>query len=270
MTPPILVPVTAEDDARRKRRHIAFWVTALAAITLVGGLVHKRSTSPLHAQKSFDGGKRLLRITRYEEAILSFDRAIALKPDFAEAYFLRGKALLAKGDERVNSDRAIEDFTKVIELQPGDPRPLLERCGVHLGHANLEAAIADCTKALALDPQLERAYNLRGAAIRATGDLRRALADFSRAVDLAPTPDNYYQRAATYELLGEYRPALADLDLMVATSPGSPQAYSARAEARLVLGDIEGVKRDRQRAEELFPPPDRVLNNLRTSLGVSH
>ena len=100
--------------------------------------------------------------------------------------------------------------------------------------------------------------------------LIQALADFSRALELAPTPDNYYQRAATYELLGEYRSALADLDLMVATSPGSPQAYSARAEARLVLGDVEGVKRDRRRAQELFPPPDRVLNNLRTSVGVSH
>ena len=39
-------------------------------------------------------GKALLDLKRPEEALASLDRALALKPDHAEAYYYRGNALL--------------------------------------------------------------------------------------------------------------------------------------------------------------------------------
>jgi tetratricopeptide (TPR) repeat protein len=254
---PIFIPVEAQDFARRKRRRILACGAALAAIALAAGLIYKRSTDPLHAQESFDSGRRLLQNNRYEQAILSFDRAIDLKSDFAEAYFLRGTARVALGV----TDRAIADFAKVIELRPGDSRPLLERCAAHLNQADLPAAIADCTKALDIDSRLERAYNLRGAALRKKGDLQQALADFNRAVEFGPTPDNYYQRAATYELLGDFHQAIADLDRMIVLEPGAP-AYLARSAVRLAMGDAEGAKRDRRFAAGFYPPPDFWFNDM--------
>ena len=41
-----------------------------------------------------------------------YDKAIALKPDNADAYINRGRAYGKKGD----NDRAIVDYTKAIEL----------------------------------------------------------------------------------------------------------------------------------------------------------
>ena len=50
----------------------------------------------------------------YDRAIADYDRAIQLKPDYAEAYVNRGWAYNAKGDY----DRAIADFDRAIQLKP--------------------------------------------------------------------------------------------------------------------------------------------------------
>src|SRR5579862_6849094 len=82
--PLVLVPVSAEDFSRRKSR-IGWTVAAAALVLLAGaGYLYKRSVDPLHAQESFDAGNRLFRIARYNQATLSFDRAIALKPDLVD------------------------------------------------------------------------------------------------------------------------------------------------------------------------------------------
>src|SRR5437879_7302242 len=126
--PLILIPVTAEDVARRKRRLWGAIGAAAAVVILVVALIYKRSVDPIQAQESYDAGVRLLKIARYNQAILSFDRTIALQANFADAYMLRGKAYVGEA----KTDRAIRDFTKVIELRPADPKAMLERGAAYL------------------------------------------------------------------------------------------------------------------------------------------
>ncbi|PYT14727.1 MAG: hypothetical protein DMG59_16270 [Acidobacteria bacterium] len=221
--------------------------SGLLVLLLAGAIIYKRSTDPLRARESYDAGDRLLKVARYQQAILSFDQAVALKPDFAGAYFLRGKAYVANSE----IERAIADFSKVIELSPRDTQALVARGAAYLEKKDYKAAISDATKAAAIDPNLASAHNLRGMAIRAQGDPRAALADFDRAVELAPSEDNYYQRAATYQILGEHRKAVADFDQVIAFRPDGPPAYFARAESRRAMGDIQGAKQDHQRGRVL-------------------
>ena len=73
-------------------------------------------------------GMRCRELKRHEEALASYDKAIALKPDYAEAYNNRGNAL--------------KDLKR---------------------H---EEALASYDKAIALKPDYAEAYNNRGAALR--------------------------------------------------------------------------------------------------------
>src|SRR5579862_8493243 len=111
--PLVLIPVTAEDVARRKHRIILLCVAVALILTAIGAWLYKRTMDPMHAVESYDAGVRLLKIARYSQAILSFDRAIALQPDMADAYLLRGRARLGE----VQPERAIADFSKAIELR---------------------------------------------------------------------------------------------------------------------------------------------------------
>ena len=56
----------------------------------------------------------------YEKAIEYFTKAIELKPDYAEAYFNRGLAHFKTGSyyNKEPYEKAIQDFTKAIELKP--------------------------------------------------------------------------------------------------------------------------------------------------------
>jgi tetratricopeptide (TPR) repeat protein len=221
---------------------VLFWIAAALALALVIWFIYRRSIDPLHAQESYDAGVRLIQATRYEEAILNFDRTIDLKPDFVDAYRLRGKAYMAG----TKPDAAIPDFTKVAQMRPADPDPLVERGFAYLDKKDYAKAIADADRALALNPRVGRAYNLRGTAMRATGDLQKALADFTRAVELEPNLDNYFQRASTYQMLNQHKLAVADFDQAVGFVPDQAHAYFARAQSRAAMGDTAGAKEDIQ------------------------
>jgi len=245
--PLVLIPVTAEDVARRKRR-IALWTScAAAAVLLVAGYYYKRSVDPIHARQSYDAGMRMFAIARYPQAALLFDRAAALDPTFADAVLMRGRA----NDYDGKIDRAIADFTHVLELRPNDTAALLARGRAWLDLKDYQSAIGDANRALGIDSRLAGGYNLRGVARRILGDPRGALEDFTRAVELSPGTDNYFQRGATYQLLGEHRLALADFNQMIAIQPDAAPAYFARAESRLALGDVTGAEQDRQQGRIL-------------------
>jgi tetratricopeptide (TPR) repeat protein len=67
-------------------------------------------------------------------------------------------------------------------------------------------------------------------------------------VELAPDQSNYFQRAATFQLLGRHKLALADLNEVIAIKPDGPQAYFARAESRRAMGDAAGATEDHKQA----------------------
>ncbi len=244
---PVMIPVTAEEVLRRRMRILVTSALALALAAGAIGFAYKRSVDGIHARESYESGMRLLGIANYSQAVLSFDRAVGLKPDFGEAYLMRGKAYA--GDSK--TEAAIRDFTRAVELNSKDPRAWVARGSALLDLKKYPEAMADAGRAMELDGRLAAAYNLRGLALRATGDSRRAIVDFNHAVELEPNEDNYYQCAATYQALGEHALAITALNRAIAIRPDAPPGYLARAESRRAIGDFEGARMDEERAAQI-------------------
>jgi tetratricopeptide (TPR) repeat protein len=245
--PLVLIPVTAEDVARRTLRiRLTATVLILAALA-VAGYLYKRSVDPLNAKESFDAGVRLFKIARYNQAILSFDRAVALQPEMVDAYLMRGRSYVGESKPEL----AVSDFAKVIELRPSDPVGWVQRGKAYLELNNFQAAISDASHAVSVDPKEASAYNLRGAAVRKSGALEQALEDFNRAVELSPTANNYYERGATYQMLGEHRRAIADFDKVIEIIPDLASPFFARAESFRAIGDMAGAERDHRQGRIL-------------------
>ena len=245
--PLVLIPVTAEDAERRKLRIRFAAIGAPLILLAIAGFLYKRYTDPLNARESFDAGSRLFKIARYNQAILSFDRAVALDPDFADAYLMRGQSY----QQDSKSEEAMRDFTKVTELRPNDPAGWASRAALYLDLYNYGAAIADASQAIALDPKRASVYNLRGVAYRKNGDLKRSLDDLNHAVALDPSADNFSQRGATYQALGEHQNAIADFDQVIAIIPDLGAVFFARAASRRALGDLKGAEEDHERGRIL-------------------
>jgi tetratricopeptide (TPR) repeat protein len=242
-----MVPVSAEDFARAKRRTVFKWLGVGLLVVLVGLGIYERSSSSQDVRKAYSDGEQMLKAGRYAEAIQSLDRVLAADSRMANAYLARGRANIALGQ----IEPAVRDFTKVIQLQPANTDAFVERASIRLRTNDYPAVIADCTEAIRQNPKLTFAYTMRGMAFREMGNLPKSLEDFDHAVELAPGLDTYFQRATTYQSMGNHPKALADLDQVVSLFPTSPMGYLARAKSREATGDLAGARSDRETSRRL-------------------
>jgi predicted O-linked N-acetylglucosamine transferase (SPINDLY family) len=96
-------------------------------------------------------------LKRYDEALAAFDRALALKPDLAEAWLGRGNVFvwLKRYEE------ALAAFDRALALKPDFPEAWNSRGILLIELKRYHEAIDACDKALALNPNLDGIEGLR-------------------------------------------------------------------------------------------------------------
>jgi len=118
----------------------------------------------------------------YHKALVAFNKAIELDPNFAPAFNNRGWAYI----ELKQYEEGIADCTKAIELDPSLALAYNNRGWAYILLGQYEQGIADCTKAIELDPNLAIAYNNRGWAYIELEQYEQAIADYDKAIELDP------------------------------------------------------------------------------------
>ncbi len=83
-----------------------------------------------------------------DEAIIHFQKALQIKPDFAEAHISLGIALRRKG----NVDEAIIRFQKALQIKPDDAEACYNLGNALLQKGRVGEAIVDYQKALQINP----------------------------------------------------------------------------------------------------------------------
>ena len=207
---------------------------------------------PLPARRRLNRAqRRLIRITSIILALGAGTWAvyayIESAPDRAASHYRQGMHLLGPGDFQ----GAAAQFTKAIAISPEYADAFLGRGKARQAAGDREAALADFERAIAINPTLELAYTSHGIIQLSQGDSQKALEDFTRSVHLRPTADAYYQRGLTYQTLNRLMNALTDYDAAIAYDPGAPHIYLARAKVKRDLGDLAGARRDQETARSL-------------------
>ncbi|MAE18023.1 hypothetical protein CMK12_03620 [Candidatus Poribacteria bacterium] len=81
---------------------------------LWGAIAGQSRSGPIMQRPTINRGPTLTDLGRQDEAVMSYNSAIQLKPDYAEAYYNRGNALQELGRLR----EAVEDYRKAISIDP--------------------------------------------------------------------------------------------------------------------------------------------------------
>ncbi len=113
----------------------------------------------------------------YDAAITEYTAAIALNPNFAEAYNNRGLAHYRRDE----LDNALTDYNRALSLRPNYVNALTNRAIVFFDQGDYNAVIADTSRAIELDPNDDSAFMFRGNGYQRAGDYTRALADWQKA-----------------------------------------------------------------------------------------
>ena len=223
-----------------------------AANVLVEKALRKTSySSRLQAALYSLRGWSYFHLKEYHQALVDFDRALELDPDFIDAHDGRGWAYF-----KLHSyQRAIEHFDRMIELDPESPWTYHSRGWVYYWLKEYQRAIEDFDHALELDPRMIAAYNGRGWARKGLKEYQRAVEDFNRIIELDPNfALAYYSRGRTYEALKNYEQAIADFNRALELDPSHHWAtYNSRGYTYLWLKDLKHAEADFIRSWELDP-----------------
>jgi tetratricopeptide (TPR) repeat protein len=118
----------------------------------------------LSAQEWFDRGRFMGEIGNYHKAVEAFSRVIEMTPDSVHAYNNRGVAYSELGNFRL----AIQDFNRAITLNPGEALFRFNR-GIAFGKGEeYDLAIRDFKRVIEMDPQHTNARFFLGLIQRST------------------------------------------------------------------------------------------------------
>ena len=148
-----------------------------------------------------------------DKALADYGKAIALNPEYSNAFNNRGLVWSAKDD----LDRAIADYDQAIRFESKDPFQWNNRGLAWTRKGSHDRAITDFDEAIRLDPGYTAAYANRGGAYEAKGDLASAQADYHAALAV---PEKYGNGKWAHDKARERLAALAPRPL----EPLAPQS----------------------------------------------
>jgi tetratricopeptide (TPR) repeat protein len=198
----------------------ALIVAALLSLTFAVPVFAAEGGQTPNAQSQavalFQQGDGLLQDGKYEEARKAFAEAIALNPNYVEAYDSLGKVLILQ----LKYDEASKEFTKAINLAPDDYTAYFNRGVAYYHLGKYDEVVHDFTEVIRLYPKNHAAYNLRGIAYFEQGKLDDAIRDYSKAIELNPGyAKAYNNRAIAYMRQG--KTAEAERDFVKSGQPMS-------------------------------------------------
>jgi tetratricopeptide (TPR) repeat protein len=158
---------------------LADYKSAIAAYE--GEMQKDKEEEPYYAQANFQVGEMLRRQERFDEALPSYNKAVAAKPGDPEMLFNRALVHSRLG----NNEAVIDDLTKVVDKEGAHyVSGLMNRGAAYLRSGNLALAIADMDKAVAKEPQSPLARVRRALVLERMGNRERAVADYREALKL--------------------------------------------------------------------------------------
>ncbi len=203
----------------------------------------------------FSAGISQMALENTNRSIEIFTDLIELNPEFPSAFQNRGCSYY----HQHIYDVAIDDFTRSLEIKPDDPDVLFMRGLAYCRSGMQDIGILDLNRYLELDPDDALTLGNRGYAYYELGMYEEAIRDLSRAVELQEQPATSHSitnLGVAYKDDGQYEKAIECLDaalLIVDNDPTAAIILFHRGDCYCWLNDIERGIDDFTASLELYP-----------------
>ena len=120
-----------------------------------------------------------------DAAVKCYKKALAIKPDYAEAYYNLGNALKNLGQ----LDAAVKSYVEALDIKPDYADACNNLGNVLKDLGQLDAAVKCYEKAVAIKPDYAEAYHNNGSVMKRLKRQDEALASYESAIALNPNLD---------------------------------------------------------------------------------
>ena len=164
----------------------------------------------IRAGNHFNEGVVLALQRKHEDAIRAYDQAIAINPEFARAYYKRGRAHYVLN----NYQEALKNLDKALDLEPrydNDSEFYSYRGQINYYLNQYEAALQDCSYSAQLDRLRDTSYNCLGNSLSQLDKYKEAIENYTKAININDQNHWYYaNRGNSFYRLAEYQKAVED------------------------------------------------------------
>lgn len=224
-----------------------------------------------HVDTYFDLATALQHLERHDEAAAVLEKAVARKPDFADALLQLGNSYRKGGHSRRAIDnyraalelegahaaeawfqlgnaqhdaeelqQAINSYGKAIALRPDFIEALFNLANTQKDTEQLDAALATYDRLLALAPEFAPALTNRGYVLFLLKRSQDALDSYDRAAALDDASSElWFNRGSTLEDLQRFDEAIASYQRAQTLDPDGASPFWNESLTRLLLGDFE-------------------------------
>lgn len=203
------------------------------------------------------------RIGHAEEALACYDRALAIKPDFAEVHNNRGNLLNRLGQNA----EAVASYRKALQIKP-EYAEAHNNLGVALYDAGeIDQATTSYREALRVRPSYAEAQNNLGNALADLGQPEVAVASFNAALQLNPRYfQAYYNRGNVLRSMGRHDEAVASFNSAIQLRPDYAEAFNSLGNTLNEQGKHRQAIENLTRAIQLRPDYSEAHCNLGNAL----
>ena len=161
-------------------------------------------------------------IGQLEEAFKSFQKAVALKPDYAEAQYNLGVTIHELGQV----DSAIKCYERALVIQHAYPNAHNNLGQILLESGQPEAAMNHFEWAVAYQPEFSEAHNNLGSSLLALRQVNTAVTHYEKAIELKPDYQLAYNNLGiAYQRLGEIDKAFKSFERALAIKSDYAKAH---------------------------------------------
>jgi tetratricopeptide (TPR) repeat protein len=242
------------------------------------GILTHKTTDNLDAYDSLlRGAESFFRLTKEANAQARqlFEKAIALDPQYAEAYVGLGSTyfferLWGWSPDPQNLERAFELTRKAITLNDSLPAAHGLLSWVYLWKQQPDQALAESERAITLDPNNADSYARQAEVLNLVGRPEEALSSVERAMRLNPRYPSWYlvELGWASRLTGRYTEAITALKTLLLQNPNHLTAYTNLVDSYLQQWLFQ-LSHDPQNLEQAFAAAQRAIA-LNDSASWSH
>lgn len=209
---------------------------------------HRLELEPENAALWVELGHLWWRLHHYERAFTAADKAVALQPELAAAWHILGKTL----QHLTRLDDAVIAYRRALQLEESG-LVCADLAAALLALRKTDEAVIVAERATQLNSSAPAAWYELGRAAFAAGSYEVAVNAFDRAVSLSPGffSEGYVGKGDAFARLGRQQEALAAYERGLEFRPNDLDLWRGKAEVLRTLGRTFEAEAAERRREEL-------------------
>jgi tetratricopeptide (TPR) repeat protein len=202
-----------------------------------------------------------------DDALIAFEKAIELNPQYSDAWNNKGVVL----EDLKRPEEALVAYGRAIELDPQDPLVWINK-GLVLEKLNqLKDALAAFERAIKLNPSIPDAWYNKGLVLVDLNRLKDALAAFERAIKLNPQySDAWNNKGSVLVKLDRPKDALAAYEKAIEFNPQSFLAWNNKGVVLEKLNRPDEALAAFEKAIKLNPQSSKAWFGKSSALKMLH